>query len=120
MRCGPSKDPRAPHRSRVRGGSLHGGRGSSGEVGEDGVLDQPLVISSAARSPIATAVHLAGTARMGPDSDPGAVVDQHLRVRGIEGLRVVDTSVMPTVTSRGPAATAVAIGERAAELLLSE
>jgi choline dehydrogenase-like flavoprotein len=55
---------------------------------------------------------------MGPESDPGAVVDQHLRVRGVEGLRVVDTSVLPTTPSRGPAATAVLIGERAAELLL--
>jgi choline dehydrogenase-like flavoprotein len=71
------------------------------------------------RRSLATAVHLAGTARMGPDTDPGAVVDQWLRVRGIEGLRVVDTSVMPRVTSRGPAATAVAIGERAAELMTS-
>lgn len=78
---------------------------------EDGELDRWI-----ARS-LATAVHLAGTARMGPDTDPGAVVDQHLRVRGVAGLRVVDTSVMPTVTSRGPAATAVAIGERAAELM---
>ncbi|NEK59740.1 mycofactocin system GMC family oxidoreductase MftG [Geodermatophilus sabuli] len=69
------------------------------------------------RRHLATAVHLAGTARMGPASDPGAVVDQHLRVRGVEGLRVVDTSVMPRVTSRGPAATAVMIGERAAELM---
>jgi choline dehydrogenase-like flavoprotein len=69
------------------------------------------------RRHLATAVHLAGTARMGPDSDPGAVVDQHLRVRGLDGLRVVDTSVMPQVTSRGPAATAVMIGERAAELV---
>jgi predicted dehydrogenase (TIGR03970 family) len=66
---------------------------------------------------LTTAVHLAGTARMGPDGDPGAVVDQHLRVRGVEGLRVVDTSVMPRVTSRGPAATAVMLGERAAELM---
>jgi choline dehydrogenase-like flavoprotein len=68
------------------------------------------------RRHLATAIHLAGSARMGPESDPGAVVDQHLRVRGVEGLRVVDTSVMPQVTSRGPAATAVMIGERAAEL----
>jgi choline dehydrogenase-like flavoprotein len=68
------------------------------------------------RRHLATAIHLAGTARMGPESDPGAVVDQRLRVRGVEGLRVVDTSVMPQVTSRGPAATAVMIGERAAQL----
>ena len=69
------------------------------------------------RRHLATAIHLAGSARMGPDGDPGAVVDQHLRVRGVEGLRVVDTSVMPRVTSRGPAATAVMLGERAAELM---
>ena len=54
---------------------------------------------------------------MGPDADPGAVVDQHLRVRGVAGLRVVDTSVLPRVPSRGPAATAVMVGERAAELM---
>jgi choline dehydrogenase-like flavoprotein len=54
---------------------------------------------------------------MGPDTDPGAVVDQRLRVRGVGGLRVVDTSVMPRVTSRGTAATAVMLGERAAELM---
>ena len=50
---------------------------------------------------------------MGPDADPMAVVDQYCRVRGVEGLRVVDTSVLPTAPSRGPAATAVLIGERA-------
>jgi choline dehydrogenase-like flavoprotein len=77
---------------------------------DDGELDRWT------RRHLATAIHLAGTARMGPDSDPGAVVDQQLRVRGVEGLRIVDTSVMPQVTSRGPAATAVMIGERAAEL----
>jgi len=53
---------------------------------------------------------------MGPDADAGAVVDQHLRVRGVAGLRVVDTSVLPWVPSRGTAATAVMVGERAAEL----
>jgi predicted dehydrogenase (TIGR03970 family) len=62
---------------------------------------------------ITTAVHLCSSAPMGPDSDPTAVVDQYCRVRGVEGLRVVDTSVLPTAPSRGPAATAVLIGERA-------
>jgi choline dehydrogenase len=78
---------------------------------DDGELDRWT------RRHLATAIHLAGTARMGPDSDPGAVVDQQLRVRGVTGLRIVDTSVMPQVTSRGPAATAVMIGERAAEFM---
>jgi choline dehydrogenase len=62
---------------------------------------------------ITTAVHLCSSAPMGPDADPTAVVDQHCRVRGVEGLRVVDTSVLPSAPSRGPAATAVLIGERA-------
>ena len=65
---------------------------------------------------VGTAVHLSGTAPMGPDTDPGAVVDQRLRVRGVAGLRVVDTSVLPWVPTRGTAATAVMVGERAAEL----
>lgn len=66
---------------------------------------------------VGTAVHLSGSAPMGPDGDPAAVVDQHLRVRGVAGLRVVDTSVLPAVPSRGTAATAVMVGERAAELM---
>ncbi|MFD2089966.1 mycofactocin dehydrogenase MftG [Blastococcus deserti] len=72
------------------------------------------------RGRLTTAVHLAGTARMGPDDDVSAVVDQRLRVRDVAGLRVVDTSVMPRVPSRGPAATAVMLGERAAELFDAE
>ena len=65
------------------------------------------------RKNITTAVHLCSSAPMGPDGDPMAVVDQCCRVRGVEGLRVVDTSVLPTAPSHGPAATAVTIGERA-------
>jgi choline dehydrogenase-like flavoprotein len=82
----------------------------------DDVLADDRELDRWTRAHLATAVHLAGSARMGPAGDAGAVVDQHLRVRGVAGLRVVDTSVMPQVTSRGPAATAVVIGERAAEL----
>ena len=79
-------------------------------LGDDAALDRWI----AAR--VGTAVHLSATAPMGPDTEPGAVVDQHLRVRGVAGLRVVDTSVLPWVPSRGTAATAVMVGERAAEL----
>ena len=66
------------------------------------------------RHNITTAVHLCSSAPMGPDADPMAVVDQYCRVRGVEGLRVVDTSILPSAPSRGPACTAVLIGERAA------
>ncbi len=85
----------------------------------DAVLRPDAALDDWIREHLTTAVHLAGTARMGRDDDPSAVVDQHLRVRGVAGLRVVDTSVMPQVTSRGPAATAVMLGERAAELMTS-
>ncbi|GAA1008217.1 dehydrogenase [Acrocarpospora pleiomorpha] len=65
---------------------------------------------------LGTSLHTSSSARMGPESDPTAVVDQYCRVHGVEGLRVVDISIMPTIIRRGPAATAVMIGERAAAL----
>ncbi len=68
-------------------------------------------------SALTTSSHLCGSAAIGPASDPRAVVDPEFRVHGIEGLRVVDTSVIPTVPRRGPAASALMLGERAAELL---
>jgi choline dehydrogenase len=86
----------------------------------DDVLIRDAALDRWIRAHLTTAIHLAGTARMGPDTDPGAVVDQQLRVRGVAGLRVVDTSVMPQVTVRGPAATAVMLGERAAELMTAD
>jgi choline dehydrogenase len=87
---------------------------------EADVLADDAALDRWVRTHLTTAIHLAGTARMGPERDPGAVVDQQLRVRGVTGLRVVDTSVMPRVTSRGPAATAVMLGERAAELMTAQ
>ncbi|MGX9789920.1 mycofactocin dehydrogenase MftG [Mycobacterium sp. MMS18-G62] len=64
-----------------------------------------------------TSQHLAGTAPMGGDDDPAAVVDAQCRVRGIDGLWVVDGSVLPMITSRGPHATIVMIGHRAAQFI---
>lgn len=61
---------------------------------------------------LGTALHLSGTCRMGTDISQHAV-DPLCRVHGIDGLRVVDTSIMPTVVRRSPAATAIMIGERA-------
>ena len=59
--------------------------------------------------------HLAGTCRMGSDS--GAVVDHELRVAGIDGLRVADASVMPTLVSCNSNAATIMIGEKAADLI---
>ena len=56
---------------------------------------------------------------MGPDSDPMAVVDAQLRVHGIQGLRVVDASIMPTLTGGNTTAPTVMIGEKAADLIRS-
>ncbi len=64
---------------------------------------------------VTTSQHLAGTCKMGPESDPMAVVDQYCRVHGLEGLRVVDTSVMPNVVRANTNTTAIAIGERVAD-----
>jgi choline dehydrogenase-like flavoprotein len=63
-----------------------------------------------------TAYHVAGTCRMG--ADEGSVVDPQLRVRGVEGLRVVDTSVMPTLVSGNTNGPAMAMALRASELIL--
>ena len=64
---------------------------------------------------LGTAFHLMGTCPMGPASDPSAVVDARCQVHGLAGLSVVDTSILPGPWSRGPAATAIMIGERAAK-----
>lgn len=67
------------------------------------------------KSNMGSSYHTTSSVRMGPSSDASAVVDQRCCVHGIEGLRVVDVSIMPNILRRGPAATAVMIGERASE-----
>lgn len=65
-----------------------------------------------------TSQHLCGTAPMGGDGDEHAVVDPRCRVRGVDGLWVVDGSVLSRITCRGPHATIAMIGHRAAEFVL--
>ncbi|WP_323012934.1 GMC family oxidoreductase, partial [Devosia sp.] len=66
---------------------------------------------------VKTNYHPSGSAPRGPDGDPAAVLDGQLRVRGIEGLRVIDCSVMPTIVSGNTNAPAMAIGSKAANLI---
>jgi choline dehydrogenase len=70
-----------------------------------------------ARGNGSTCYHLIGTARMGPSTDPGAVVDDTLLVHGMQGLRVVDASIMPSMPSANTYATTLMIAERGADMI---
>jgi len=75
-------------------------------------------LASAAGQVGSTIFHPIGTARMGQDA--GAVVDERLRVRGLEGLRVVDASVMPAITSGNTNAPVMVIAEKGAAMALKD
>ena len=81
--------------------------------GPDAITDQDL--EDDLRRRVDLLYHPVGTCRIGTDED--AVVDPQLRVRGVEGLRVIDASVMPTVPSGNTNAPTIAVAERAADLL---
>jgi choline dehydrogenase len=91
-----------------------------GEVypGDDVQSDDELL--EAARHYGNTTFHVMGTCRMGPDSDPTAVVDDRLRVRGVENLRVIDASIMPAMVSANLNAAAMMIGEKGADMVLGK
>lgn len=77
-------------------------------------------LSQAAGNIGTTIFHPVGTVRMGAASDSMAVLDHRLRVRGVEGLRVIDASVMPTITSGNTNSPTLMIAERGAEMVIAD
>ncbi|MGH1428583.1 MAG: GMC family oxidoreductase [Arenicella sp.] len=85
------------------------------EPGREHQTDEELL--QYARNRATTIYHPTGTCKMGPSSDPMAVVDERLRVHGMTGIRVVDCSIMPIIVSGNTNAPAIMIGEKAADMI---
>jgi len=88
--------------------------------GEQVKSDDEAALAKAAGDIGTTIFHPVGTAKMGLTSDPNAVVDARLRVLGIEGLRVIDASVMPTITSGNTNSPTMMIAEKGAAMVLAD
>ncbi len=84
------------------------------------VGDDDASLAKAAGDIGTTIFHPVGTAKMGLPSDPHAVVDERLRVIGLQGLRVIDASVMPTITSGNTNTPTIMIADKAAGMVLAD
>ncbi len=82
--------------------------------------DDEAALAKAAGDVGTTIFHPVGTAKMGLPSDPGAVVDARLRVLGLQGLRVIDASVMPTITSGNTNSPTMMIAEKGAATIMED
>jgi choline dehydrogenase len=84
------------------------------------MVESDSAIAEFVRNNCGTIYHPTSTAMMGPKSDRAAVVDQYFRVHGVEGLRVVDASVMPNIVRANTNLTCIMMGERAADWICAE
>ena len=91
---------------------------SGGELRPGGDVVADDAIEAWLRNSVDTSYHPVGTCRMGPVGDPLAVVDPELKVRGMEGLRIVDASIMPDLVSGNTNAPAIMFGEKGSDLIL--
>jgi choline dehydrogenase len=85
-----------------------------------GALSNEAALTAYVHRGVSQFYHPVATARMGPDGDAGAVVDQFGRVRGVEGLRVADASIMPAMPRANTNLTCIMIGERIADWMKEE
>ncbi len=102
-------------------------RDITAQVAFDGIVGEEIAIGAQARSKaeianalrqhVTTGHHPVSSCRIGADSDPGAVLDDQFRVRGVEALRVVDASAFPDQISGNPSAAIIMMAERAADFL---
>jgi choline dehydrogenase len=88
------------------------------EIAPGADIQSDAALKAYIRDTCSTVWHPVGTCKMG--TDPMAVVDPDLRVHGVEGLRVVDASIMPTITTGNTNAPTIMIGEKAADLIKAE
>ncbi|TMJ30370.1 MAG: choline dehydrogenase, partial [Alphaproteobacteria bacterium] len=83
----------------------------------DSAADDDAALVRAAGDIGTTIFHPVGTAKMGLETDPRAVVDERLRVIGLAGLRVIDASVMPNITSGNTNSPTMMIAEKGADMI---
>jgi choline dehydrogenase len=91
-------------------------RGREIQPGADIIADE--AIDQFVREKVESAYHPCGTCKMGSADDPTAVVTPDTRVIGVEGLRVVDASIMPTITNGNLNAPTIMLAEKASDMIL--
>jgi len=91
----------------------------TGELQPGAAVQDDSALADYIRQTVRTDWHPVGTCRMGRSNDPMSVVDETLRVLGVQGLRVIDASIMPNIVSANTNAPTMALADRGLSLMLS-